>query len=309
MNTNRNCGCKSFRTCVLCESEFGLKPWDYGKQLRDENRTFYEFSVDNSKCLACENSSKSLEGFSGIKVIRDFISGDEEQELIASLDKLPWDISQSGRRKQNFGPRANFKKRKAKVGPFNGFPKCTEFIQQRFSSVSQLEGYRTVEQCSIEYSPQTGAAIEPHIDDCWIWGERIVQLNLLSDSYLTLTPYSGDGSKSKYNLEDVAGYPKVLDQDDTVILNPLAGKMQAESYSMSGILSDANIVIRIPLPARSLLVMSGLARYEMEHSILREDITARRLVLAYRELTPPYLPEGEHEALGAEILAKAENFW
>ena len=309
MNTNRNCGCKSFRTCVRCESEFGLKPWDYGQQLREENRTFFEFSVDNSKCLACEDgSNKSLDGFSGIKVIRDFISKDEEQELIANLDKLPWDLSQSGRRKQNFGPRANFKKRKAKVGPFNGFPKCTEFIQERFSSVSQLEGYRTVEQCSIEYRPDTGACIEPHIDDCWIWGERIVQLNLLSDSYLTLTPYSS-GDRAKYNLEDVAGYPKVLDQDDKVILNPLAGKMQSESYSMSGILADENIVIRIPLPARSLLLMSGLARYEMEHAILREDITDRRVVIAYRELTPPYLPTGEHEAIGAEILAKAENFW
>ena len=311
MNTNRDCGCKSFRTCVQCESEFGLKPWDYGQQLRDENRTFYEFSVDNSQCLACceDGSKRSLEGFSGIKVIRDFISKDEEQELIANLDKLPWDLSQSGRRKQNFGPKANFKKRKAKVGPFNGFPKCTEFIQQRFASVSQLEGYRTVEQCSIEYTPDTGACIEPHIDDCWIWGERIVQLNLLSDSHLTLTPYSSSGDKAKYNLADVAGYPKVLDQDDNVILNPLAGKMQAESYRMSGALAEANIVIRIPLPARSLLLMSGLARYEMEHAILREDITDRRVVIAYRELTPPYLPSGEHEAIGAEILAKAENFW
>ena len=131
---------------------------------------------------------------------------------------------------------------------------------------------------------------------------------MLSDSHLTLTPYSS-GDKAKYNLADVSGYPKVLDQDDNVILNPLAGKMQAESYSMLGALAEANIVIRIPLPARSLLLMSGQARYEMEHAILREDITARRVVLAYRELTPPYLPSGEHEAVGAEILAKAENFW
>ena len=33
------------------------------------------------------------------------------------------------RRKQNFGPKANFKKRKTKLGDFKGFPKSTQFIQ------------------------------------------------------------------------------------------------------------------------------------------------------------------------------------
>ncbi len=45
-------------------------------------------------------------------------------------------------------------------------------IQDRFSTVDLLAGYRTVEQCSIEYTPETGSSIDPHIDDCWIWGER-----------------------------------------------------------------------------------------------------------------------------------------
>ena len=53
--------------------------------------------------------------------------------------KAPWSISQSGRRKQNYGPRANFKKRKAKVGAFQGFPMPTKFIQDRFKTVSSLK--------------------------------------------------------------------------------------------------------------------------------------------------------------------------
>ena len=53
--------------------------------------------------------------------------------------KAPWSISQSGRRKQNYGPRANFKKRKAKVGAFQGFPLPTKFIQDRFKTVSSLK--------------------------------------------------------------------------------------------------------------------------------------------------------------------------
>merc|ERR1719219_1578337 len=136
--------------------------------------------------------------FPGFKLIRDFVTEDEESSLMEKMDLLPWSASQSGRRKQNYGPKANFKKRKAKQGDFRGFPDCTKFIQDRFSTVPILSGYKTVEQCSIEYRPETGSCIEPHIDDCWIWGERIAQLNLLSDTYLTFIPYFED--PPKYNL-------------------------------------------------------------------------------------------------------------
>jgi alkylated DNA repair protein alkB family protein 4 len=68
-------------------------------------------------------------------------------------------------------------------------------------------------------------------------------------------------------------------------------------------------VVRIPLPPRSLLVMYGQARYCWEHMVLRSDISERRVVIAYRELTPPYLPGGEREELGREILERAELFW
>jgi hypothetical protein len=36
------------------------------------------------------------------------------------------------------------------------------------------------------------------LDDCWIWGERIVQLNLLSPTYLTFSPYTGKISIIKF---------------------------------------------------------------------------------------------------------------
>ena len=272
MNTNRKCGCKSFRTCYICEEEFGLKPWDWGQQLRDEQRTFYHYSLETKSCNVSGNPEQchNLSGFSGIQIIPNFVSEEEQFELVTNLDKLPWDVSQSGRRKQNFGPKANFKKRKAKVGNFKGFPECTKFIQSRFHTVPELEGYRTVEQCSIEYSPKTGACIEPHIDDCWIWGERIVQLNLLSDSYLTLTPVEATG---KYNLSDVPSYPRVLDRDGaTVLHNPFSGKLGTSCYEVSGQLSGGNLAVKVPLPARSLLVMSGAARYEWEHAILRRVV-------------------------------------
>lgn len=75
---------------------------------------------------------------------------------------------------------------KLQHGAFRGFPEYSKFVQERFKQVSLLEDFQTIEQCSLEYSPDKGASIDPHIDDCWIWGERVVTVNCLSDSILTL---------------------------------------------------------------------------------------------------------------------------
>ena len=197
MNTTRNCGCKGYRSCYICEKEFNIPTYQLKEDI-SKNYGLEESSIfcvncncivlnhnwDTNKFLPCDGSGLHKDSvtkpFPGVQIIKHFISDSEENELIKNLDLLNWDTSQSGRRKQNFGPRANFKKRKAKAGEnFQGFPECTKFIQDRFQNISSLEGYQTIEQCSIEYRPETGACIEPHIDDCWIWGERIVQLNML----------------------------------------------------------------------------------------------------------------------------------
>ena len=227
MNTTRACGCKSFRSCFRCEPELGLVSLDPAQvklEAKLEKVQTYCIKCDliypgsgDSDCASHQGQGSS---FPGIKLFQEFVSAEEELQLIQDLDTLPWDPSQSGRRKQNFGPRANFKKRKTKVGNFCGFPVCTKFIQDRFSTCPEyLDGYRTVEQCSIEYEPETGSCIEPHIDDVWIWGERIVQLNLLSDSVLTFFPYLG--GDERYNLADVSTYPEISDPNTGhVRLNP-----------------------------------------------------------------------------------------
>lgn len=180
---------------------------------------------------------------------------------------------------QNFGPNCNFKKRKIKPGTFKGFPKTTEFIQRKFQDIPLLKGYQTIEQCSLEYDPSRGASIDPHIDDCWIWGERIVTVNLLADTVLILTRYKGD--KSRYNLN-------------------LAPEISCDAE---------DIAIKIPMPRKSLFVMYGDARYNWEHCILREDIKTRRVCLAYREFTPDYLPGGRHQIDSEVIFKLAANFW
>lgn len=36
----------------------------------------------------------------GISVMLDFLNDDEETDLLQAIDTIPWDVSQSGRRKQ-----------------------------------------------------------------------------------------------------------------------------------------------------------------------------------------------------------------
>lgn len=328
MNTNRNCGCKSFRSCLLCESQYGIVSSDpshdslvfkseYPNQYSycSECRRLYPLQNWN-ECLNLELFHASHENnmeqgipFSGIKIVHNFISNDEEFQLIKDLDDtIPWDLSQSGRRKQNFGPRANFKKMKTKVGSFKGFPECTKFLQDRFQTVKELEDYKTVEQCSIEYRPNTGACIEPHVDDCWIWGERIVQVNLLSDCVLTLNALDNENGE-KYNRYCVDNYPRILSFDGEVLYNPFQNKFVKEYYKKNKKIVSPKACIRVPLPRYSLFLMYGEPRYDWEHCILRDDIDKRRIVIAYRELTPPYLPQGEENEIGSDILNQASVFW
>jgi len=309
MNTNRACGCKSFNSCYLCEAEFGLSGTEPALE-RIDNLDEQRLFCPVCRCLydPCVVQNRHIcghgEQFHGIELYPNFISVEEEQKVLRDLDKVPWDVSQSGRRKQNYGPKANFKKRKVKLGSFQGFPLCTKFIQDRFQSViPSLRDYKPVEQSYIEYRASTGARIDAHVDDCWIWGERIVQLNLNSDSMLTFLPFTGD--PYRYNLADVATYPKVMDDlSGQIQFNPFT-QSSGSSLSWKSIQPfqaencDLKRVIRVPLPRRSLLVLYGNPRYNWEHCILRRDITSRRIVVAYRELTPTFLPNGSDEAIRA----------
>ncbi|XP_049780620.1 alpha-ketoglutarate-dependent dioxygenase alkB homolog 4-like [Schistocerca cancellata] len=294
MEKPRPCGCKGIRTCLICEREFGIPKKDFKPPKGCKSYIYCAFcnKAWEGSCMKDYKTHSAHEGdaieFPGIYIQLDFLTPEEEAILINGIDEMPWDLSQSGRRKQNFGPKCNFKKKRLQLSEFNGFPEFTKFVQERFETVPLLSGYKTIEQCSLEYDPIRGASIDPHIDDCWIWGERIVTVNLLSDSMLTFTKYRGD--IKRYNLCCAFEYRPV-------VLGPLDCCEQEDC------------VVRVPMPRRSLLVVYGPARYGWEHCVLREDISERRVCIAYREFTPPYLKGGQHEEKGSEILNAANNFW
>lgn len=91
------------------------------------NKIFKSWNVFGS----CEDH-KSLEGrdFSGVFIQLDFLNDSEAAKLVVDVDEtLGWDNSQSGRRKKNYGPKVNFRKKKLQVGEFQGFPEETRFVR------------------------------------------------------------------------------------------------------------------------------------------------------------------------------------
>ncbi|KAJ8980086.1 hypothetical protein NQ317_017103 [Molorchus minor] len=303
MDRPRPCGCKGRRSCLICEEEYALN--NQSNFINKENNTYVYCPYCNKAWPGWNiydykihpNHEGSPIVYPGVYVDLNFLSKCEEKYLMDNIDSMPWSPSQSGRRKQNFGPKCNLKKRKLNIGEFNGFPQFSQFIQKKFISVPILDGFQTIEQCSLEYNPDRGASIDPHIDDCWVWGERIVTVNLLADAVLTMTINS---KHERYNLDCVKTYPSVLDSNGNK-------NTTGESYCLKSNEKDVS-VIRIPMPRKSLLVMYGSARYDWEHQVLREDILERRVCLAYREFTPPYLKHGEKYEEAREILIRAKRF-
>lgn len=246
----RPCGCKGCRSCLICETYYGANVLKDTRTLNKDKGYVY--------CPLCDkawsgwdidlykqhpNHEGTSIDYPGVYIKLDFISADEEEELVKNIDEVPWDVSQSGRRKQNYGPKTNFKKQKIVLGKFEGFPLFSKFLQDRFRSIDLLEGYEVIEQCSLEYDPSKGASIDPHIDDCWVWGERIVTVNCLSDSALTMTPYKGD--MKKYNLFCADKYPPLVESDGSLNL-----ECEYKGTSMLKFckpVKDMDVIIRIPL--------------------------------------------------------------
>ncbi|KPJ07926.1 putative alpha-ketoglutarate-dependent dioxygenase ABH4 [Papilio machaon] len=308
----RPCGCKGCRTCLICEKFYGAESLKLSLKL-DKNKGYVYCPFCNKAWPGWEideykqhpNHSGEPINYPGIYIEPDFITASEEEELIKCIDQVPWDISQSGRRKQNYGPKTNFKKKKIVPGNFEGFPEFSKFLQDRFKSIDLLRDYQVIEQCSLEYDPSKGASIDPHIDDCWIWGERIVTVNCLSDSVLTMTVFKGD--IKKYNLYCADEYYPVVQPDGSIDLEFInKDKTMLDSCKPN---EEIDAIIRIPLIRRSIIVMYGESRYHWEHCILREDITSRRVCIAYREFTPPYLTNGAYHEIGNEITTRAKKFW
>ncbi|KAM4796858.1 alpha-ketoglutarate-dependent dioxygenase alkB homolog 4 [Rhinophrynus dorsalis] len=228
--------------------------------------------------------------------------------MVHLMDQEEWRLSQSGRRKQDFGPKVNFKKQKLKVGNFTGLPHFTKVLWQRMKQHAVLEGFLPVEQCNLDYNSERGSSIDPHFDDSWLWGERLVSLNLLSSTVLTMTSDSMESLQLMAVLQqgsesNAIGVNSSLANNVNIAhCSPVKGKCQTELVQYS------EVEVAICLPRRSLVVLHGEARYKWKHAIHREHIEERRVCSTFRELSAEFSPGGKQEELGQMLLQIALGF-
>ncbi|XP_019621387.1 PREDICTED: alpha-ketoglutarate-dependent dioxygenase alkB homolog 4-like [Branchiostoma belcheri] len=311
----KKCGCKGIRTCLLCEEEKATVNGSEGNAGR---------LVRYMYCHQCHKAWRHTEGslcqteqidFPGVLIVEDFITPEEETEIVTVIEGTEWKMSQSGRKKQDFGPKVNFKKKKLKLGGFTGLPSFSASLLARMKSHDLLKDFTPVEQCHLEYDPSRGSAIDPHFDDFWLWGERLVTVNLLADSVLTMsceetdkielttqqTTHCEHGKKSVPSPDcDPGSQTKaVADPQDMT---------RSQDKSESNILRYCDVEVAIPMPRRSLIVVHGDARHKWMHAIHREDITSRRIAVTLRELSSEFSAEGVLNQTGKELIDIALSF-
>ena len=186
---------------------------------------------------------------------------------------------------QDYGPKVNFKWQKLKLGSFCGLPPFSRLLVERMRGlVDTLADFTPVELCNLDYQPERGAHIEAHRDDSWLWGERLVTVNLLSPVLLTFTyPHSSPPPSSTPHTTQ-----------------PTSDSPHSPPPPSSH--------VHIPLPSRSLVVVQGPARHLWLHSILSRHVISRRVGITLRELSNEFLAGGKAEEMGGLMLKIARQF-
>lgn len=177
---------KGIRKCIYCEDRLKIENTDvqylntYLYCVQCGNKAYLDkyFNLHVSKyhqsnnCVTndedLENYTKSIDG---VFVQSEIISKLEEVELVSKIDSFEWVNSQSGRRKQDFGPKINFKKKKINFANFNGLPRMDMLLLEQIKKErlkfdpnsirfnfdenscckNLLDNFETVEVCHLEY--------------------------------------------------------------------------------------------------------------------------------------------------------------
>nr|AFJ24779.1 alpha ketoglutarate dependent dioxygenase ABH4 [Schmidtea mediterranea] len=257
------CTCKGIRTCSSCNPN--------KIKIENQNCIVCYFCPKISKIvkencisdLKCEEFHKVNIELNGIILIENFLTEDDKNYLLGGICSNSWVDSQSGRRKQDFGPKVNFKKRKINLTKFQGLPEYIERFVNRFSDIPELKDFNPVELCNLEYNPTRGASIDPHFDDFWLWGERLVTINVQSSTYLTFTP----------------GFPDMFDESSQAFFSSVC----SENHENMG--NNCAVSIKVPLPEGSLVIVSGDARHKWMHAVSAADVQSTRIASTLRELS------------------------
>ncbi|KAL5143343.1 Alkylated DNA repair protein ALKBH8 [Glycine soja] len=184
----------------------------------------------------------------GLFLVHDFISAKEEEELLQAVDCRPWN-SLSKRRVQHYGYEFRYDIRNVNTRHCLGeLPSFVSPILDRISSCPTFENVKNIvlDQLTVnEYPP--GVGLSPHIDTHSAFEDLIFSLSLSGPCIMEFRRY-----------ENGDWLPRVASSAVAKIENPE---------------DQSNFIRRaIYLPPRSLLLLSGEARYAWHHYIPHHKI-------------------------------------
>jgi len=304
----KDCGCSGTRWCVDCldpdlRRSHGMDPptelpaflrerpqergsWPDGGPVSDRD--------SRSRIAAFDPASQSCPGhpgFEGVHVLEDLITPAESDRLLEAIEAQSFLPAQSGKQKQHFGAQVNFNKRKVRAQGFQGLPAWARWLEARTRARLALpsraavadgevadedvargveeigegprrrswppspalrramETFRTTDVFVLRYRERDRSNLDFHVDDTFAYGEAILALSLESDSVMTFV-------RERPDLRQRSGAAPGWD------------------------------CVRVKLPARSLSILYGAARFEWQHAMLAYDIRGRRTSITLRTLSP-----------------------
>ncbi|XP_019445183.1 PREDICTED: alkylated DNA repair protein alkB homolog 8 [Lupinus angustifolius] len=185
---------------------------------------------------------------SGIYLVHDFISAEEEEELLQAVDCRPWNCL-SKRRVQHYGYEFCYDTRNVNTRHCLGeLPSFVSPILERISSCPTFKNVENtvLDQVTVNEYP-SGVGLSPHIDTHSAFEDLIFSLSLSGPCIMEFRRYESGDQLPRIASSSVA---KTEGPED-----------------------DSNFIRRaIHLPPRSLLLMSGEARYAWHHYIPHHKI-------------------------------------
>ncbi|CAL5188342.1 unnamed protein product [Lathyrus oleraceus] len=186
----------------------------------------------------------------GLYLVHDFVSAKEEEELLQAVDSRPWNCL-AKRRVQHYGYEFCYDIRNVNTKRCLG--ELPSFLSPILERISSCPTFKNVDPDSIvldqltvnEYPP--GVGLSPHIDTHSAFEDLIFSLSLAGPCIMEFRRY-----------EDGDWRPRVASSTVTKVESPEDG---------------SNCIKRaIYLPPRSLLLLSGEARYAWHHYIPHHKI-------------------------------------
>lgn len=262
----------------------------------------------------------------GFRLIENFITEEEEEMLLQSdmgrEDSPQWMVSSIGRRQQHYGFKFNYYTRMIDfLNTVDNIPEyCTPFVSKLEDVINSTSNETNIDttdnkvstlfnQLTVnEYNP--GHGIGNHIDTINCIGPVLCSLSLGSGCVMALTPIGSEESGSvAQNDTDILTEASDMEEVEGVIGSQLSTVSTGGSSSTSS--SNGRTGKKyVYLPRRSMLILTGPARYNYNHGIAyrKSDMhhgelipRHRRVSLTFRQVfLPGALPPAALSATAVE---------